>query len=142
MKGFVTESCMDILIVSTNEATIATISLRIGGIDHTWQGTAKKVSSDRYNASVGTKLALGRALAKASNQLLRQANGFVKSVDDNTRQSIESRTKKKPSKFTISKFRSKKLKRKLSSSRSSSNRNGQGSLMIESTPIVTHGPIS
>lgn len=146
MKGFVSETAMNVLVVSTSEATIATVSANIDGVNYTWQGTAKKVSSDRYNAVIGTKLALGRAMAKAANQMIRQANGLVKSIDDNARQSEQSKTKKVPNKFVISsKNKRSRYRRPRALPRANSRTPSNGSslpVVVESAPVVTHGPIS
>lgn len=139
MKGFVSESSMNVLVVSTTEATIATVSLNIDGVNHSWQGTAKKVSSDKYNAMIGTKLALGRALIKAGSQLVRQANGLVKSIDDNAVQAEKSKAAPKPSKFMITRSKPKFRPRSLPRARNNGNK---ASVVVESSPVVTHGPLS
>lgn len=89
-------------VVSSNEATIAAVSILIDGVTHTWEGTAKRSTGDKFNPEIGRKLALARALSKAGRQLERQANGLVKSAEDNRLQALAATKKPVPSRFRVS----------------------------------------
>jgi hypothetical protein len=81
------ELAASVSVVSSSEATIAMIAITYpDGVTHTWTGTAKRDPEDKFNAEVGTKLALSRAFRSAASQLDRQANGLVKNIEDNLRQ--------------------------------------------------------
>jgi hypothetical protein len=82
-------------IIATADATIAVMFAVIDGKEYRWTGTAKRVPEDKFVPEIGAKLALGRALEKAGRQLQRQANGFVKSMDDNAVHSAQAREARK-----------------------------------------------
>lgn len=88
MSKFINEElAASVSVVSSSEATIATVTITDNdGITHTWTGTAKRDPEDKFNAEVGTKLALSRAFRSAASQLGRQADGLVKNIEDNLRQ--------------------------------------------------------
>lgn len=88
-------------VVSTGEATIAVVSIEIDGITHSWEGTAKRDTSDKFNLEIGRKLAMSRALDKAARQLERQANGMVKCTEDNRIQSLNARKRPRTQRFRV-----------------------------------------
>lgn len=92
-------------IVSTSEATIVVVGGQVGGEQFQWAGTAKRFPGDKHLPQIGIRLALSRAFAKASKQMARQANGAVKSLDDNRRQSQEAKKRKRPEKYKVQRTR-------------------------------------
>lgn len=125
-KSFFIEDSINVSIFSSSEATIAVLHVTINNNEYIWTGTAKKTPSDRFNAEVGLKLALGRALMSGAKQMLRQGNGLVKSIDDNAKASEEAKKTKPLSKFKIT-----RRSRHLAPNKSSTP-------IVEHTPLVTH----
>lgn len=88
-------------VVSSSEATIAVVSILIDGVTHNWTGTAKRTPGDKFSSEIGRKLALSRALSKAARQLERQANGLVKSAEDNRLQAQRARKRGIPKRYRV-----------------------------------------
>ena len=81
-------------VVSSREATIATVSFEVDGQQFLFTGTAKVDPSDRFDPAVGVELALARAFESASKRLNRRANGLVKCAEDNRLASIKARRRR------------------------------------------------
>lgn len=78
-------------VTSSSEATIAVLDGTIDGESYVWTGVAKRFPGDKYVPSIGRKLAIGRALASAGRQLIKQGNGLVKCTDHNREAAKKSR---------------------------------------------------
>lgn len=63
-----------------------------------WTAASKLDPADKFDYEIAVKLATGRALEKAGRQLIRQANGRVKNIDDNRKQSTEQKTAREAAK--------------------------------------------
>lgn len=88
----VADSVITIELAVTREATIAQATGLIetagDGVElYNWSAASKLDPADKFDREIAIKLATGRALLKAGNQLIRQANGRVKNIDDNKKQS-------------------------------------------------------
>lgn len=65
---------------------VAVAKVRVGGAHgKVYEATAKRDPHDKPNAQVGVNLAVGRALRKAGNDLIRQANKVVAAGDKERR---------------------------------------------------------
>lgn len=99
-------------VVSTNDATIAVVSLVLDGVPFIWTGTAKREPGDRFSKEIGERLALSRAFDKAHKQMLRGANGLIKSAEDNRVQSKAQRKRPRPEVYEVrGKAKNKKRRR-------------------------------
>jgi hypothetical protein len=96
-KYFYDEQFVSAEITTTNDVSIAIVRAEINGEVYVWTGSSKRfcgdgtTPADRANPDVGARLALSRAFANASRQLERQANGIVKSDNDNRVQAAKAR---------------------------------------------------
>lgn len=68
--------------INTKDASVVRVEVIARGENFTVDGVAKRDPVDPFSEQIGANLALGRALERASRQLLRRADGLVKHNDD------------------------------------------------------------
>lgn len=87
LRKVITTADFEITVVFSSDATTGIGFATIDGESYTWSASAKVDPLDDFDREVAIKLTVGRVLEKASKQLLRQAEGRVKNIDDNRKQS-------------------------------------------------------